>query len=76
MTRFPFLTHSAANDEINLDRGLDFELTQAERSKLAIGKVFLIRDQRARNCLDQLRAEAAQRGNNARLGIDWPDDAA
>lgn len=73
MTRWQpmsFGPDAPANDSI------DFTLTPKERTQASIASLQLERARRDANDRDRKRLEAAQRGNHARLGVDWPDDAA
>jgi hypothetical protein len=54
---------------------LEYTLTPAESSRAAVASIALERNRRQQNARDKAAAEAAARGNDARLGVTWDEPA-
>jgi hypothetical protein len=55
--------------------GLDYTLTSTERTSAAIASIALERNRRQQNARDKAAMQAALRGNDARLGVNWDEPA-
>jgi hypothetical protein len=55
--------------------GLDYTLTPTERTCAAIASIAIERNRRQQNARDKAAMQAASRGNDARLGVNWDEPA-